>query len=172
MIIDKFGFELLSVLTDIVYMKSFLNKFRVEDKESGFSLPELMITVLIIGILTAIAIPVYNEQKKTAIRAQVDTDLASTAQSLSTWQQSQEEYLATPTTAVFDSKIARKSNTATTMALKVSTNHTTNEEKQFCIEAAQTISGEVYRVHYQVSKKMKGTGTCPAFVMQTAENYG
>ena len=43
-------------------------------KESGFTLPELLIVVAIIAVLVAIAIPVFNSQMEKAREA---TDLAN-----------------------------------------------------------------------------------------------
>lgn len=50
-----------------------------ENKESGFTLIEILTVVLIIGILTAIAIPVFLNQRKQALDAQLKSDMKTVA---------------------------------------------------------------------------------------------
>ena len=50
-----------------------------ENKESGFTLIEILTVVLIIGILTAIAIPVFLNQRRQALDTQLRSDMKTVA---------------------------------------------------------------------------------------------
>ena len=63
-----------------------LKELRNGGEEEGFTLIELMIVVVIIGILAAIAIPIFANQQKAAIDAGTLSDVKNANLTINTWK--------------------------------------------------------------------------------------
>ena len=57
----------------------------MKEKDQGFTLIELLVVIVIIGILAAIAIPVFLNQRKKGVDASLKSDLKSAATQVETW---------------------------------------------------------------------------------------
>src|SRR3954470_8987332 len=57
----------------------------LDEKDQGFTLIELLVVIIIIGILAAIAIPVFLNQRKKAVDSSIKSDLRTVANELETF---------------------------------------------------------------------------------------
>ena len=68
-----------------------INKYR---DEAGFTLIELLVVVIIIGILAAVAIPVFLNQRASAQNASIQSDLRNAAIEVETYYTQNQSYPA------------------------------------------------------------------------------
>jgi type IV pilus assembly protein PilA len=67
----------------------------IKENEEGFTLIELLVVIIIIGILAAIAIPVFLNQRKKAVDASSKSDLRTVANEMETYYVDNQAYPAT-----------------------------------------------------------------------------
>jgi type IV pilus assembly protein PilA len=68
---------------------------RNRDEDQGFTLIELLVVMIIIGILAAIAIPVFLNQRKKAVDASIKSDLRTIAAEMETYYTDNQAYIFT-----------------------------------------------------------------------------
>jgi type IV pilus assembly protein PilA len=66
-----------------------------DDRDAGFTLIALLVVVVIIGILAAIAIPVFLNQRNAARNASVESDIRNMATVMETYYTQEDGYPAT-----------------------------------------------------------------------------
>ena len=76
---------------------------RLDKEEEGFTLIELLVVIIIIGILAAIAIPVFLSQRSKGYDASMKSDLRTVAQEVESANVDNQNYPAT----FFDGKAVR-----------------------------------------------------------------
>ena len=64
----------------------------MDEKDQGFTLIELLVVIIIIGILAAIAIPVFLNQRKKAVDASIKSDLRTIANEEETYYTDAQAY--------------------------------------------------------------------------------
>jgi prepilin-type N-terminal cleavage/methylation domain-containing protein len=90
-----------------------------EEREGGFTLIELLVVIIIIGILAAIAIPVFLNQRKKGYDAQVKADLRNAATGQETYLTDNNVY-TTSQTALTSTAVGWKPSTADTFVMAIS----------------------------------------------------
>ena len=66
-----------------------------KDKDQGFTLIELLVVIVIVGILAAIAIPIFLNQRQKAVDASIESDLKAAATAQETYYVDEQAYATT-----------------------------------------------------------------------------
>ena len=127
-----------------------LARIRKAQEEEGFTLIELLVVIIIIGILAAIAIPVFLNQRKKGYDAQAKSDLRNMATAEETYLTDNNVYTST----VSDLLAAGFKESSTTSAWSAKAVAATS----YCLNVTSQ-STTVWK--YDSNTGAISTGTCP-----------
>ena len=140
---------------------------QMEKREEGFTLVELLVVIIIIGILAAIAIPVFLNQRKKGWDAAIKSDLKNLATSEETYLTETGHYTATVTNLT-DWKQSAASNYDTTATAPTvpkmydGTNAVVTVDASatggYCLQATSA-SGNIFK--YNSTTGGLAVGACP-----------
>ena len=109
-----------------------------EEGEGGFTLIELLVVMIIIGILAAIAIPIFLNQRKSAKDATAKSDMRTVANTLESYYTNNQAYAAASqaagsTTVTVGTETAKVSVGDTITVTFNGTSGTAGSSTAFCI---------------------------------------
>lgn len=127
--------------------------------EEGFSLVELLVVIVIMGIIAAIAVPIYLNSQKEAHKSGLKQDVLSTATQIGTRANSSED----KKTAINTSPLIVKSKTTNTMKVFIyktkTTYNLTSNVIEYCVLGQANIGGENVSYYYNLAAKKLVEGT-------------
>ena len=129
-----------------------------EGGEGGFTLIELLVVIIIIGILAAIAIPVFLNQRQKGYEASMKSDLRTVANEMESQFTDTQAYPAVTTTGT-PPVVSVGTQVVKTSAGNSIVSATTQPANGYCINATSSKASATW--HYDSTAGGLATGACP-----------
>ena len=123
-----------------------------EDKDQGFTLIELLVVIIIIGILAAIAIPVFLNQRKKGVDASVKSDLKNAANLMETYFTDAQSYGSAGSGTVATALVAGDFKSSPNNTMTVSVSGTGVAAGTFCLASANPGGTTTTGLYYDSDK--------------------
>jgi type IV pilus assembly protein PilA len=146
---------------------------RIDEKEEGFTLIELLVVIIIIGILAAIAIPVFLSQKSKGYEASLKSDLRTVASDIESQNTDKADYttvtfgagtLTGTTTSISGSGVQNVGDDKVSLSAgNTITVGTTTNASSFCLVGVATKASPAVTFYWNTAKgglQPKGTTSC------------
>ena len=109
----------------------------MDEREGGFTLIELLVVIIIIGILAAIAIPVFLNQRKKGYEASMKSDLRTVANEMETYFTDAQAYPSALTGTLPQRVVGTGGNTVT-LSSGNTVSVLASGPSGFCLDATST----------------------------------